>query len=121
MGIAQAQILTNLFHDVYQLPVADDGAIHQAQRALTDGVYRELLLTNRQYAFARHGDHQAILTAANNDDNAAYLQVPLPFHTTAEQATDLITGKSFLIDKNTNKIQIELEGNSAVILGITEG
>ena len=33
----------------------------------------------------------------------------------------LITGKSFLIDKNTNKIQIELEGNSAVILGITEG
>ena len=67
------------------------------------------------------GDHQAILTAANNDDNAAYLQVPLPFHTTAEQATDLITGKSFLIDKNTNKIQIELERNSAVILGITEG
>ena len=45
----------------------------------------------------------------------------IPFHTTAEQATDLITGKSFLIDKNTNKIQIELEGNSAVILGITEG
>ena len=85
------------------------------------GVIRNFLLTNRQYAFARHGDHQAILTAANNDDNAAYLQVPLPFHTTAEQATDLITGKSFLIDKNTNKIQIELEGNSAVILGITEG
>ena len=96
-------------------------AIHAAEPALHGGRYQELLLTNRQYAFARHGDHQAILTAANNDDNAAYLQVPLPFHTTAEQATDLITGKSFLIDKNTNKIQIELEGNSAVILGLTEG
>lgn len=96
-------------------------AIHAAEPALHGERYQELLLTNRQYAFARHGDHQAILTAANNDDNAAYLQVPLPFHTTAEQATDLITGKSFLIDKNTNKIQIELEGNSAVILGITEG
>ena len=96
-------------------------AIHAAEPALHGGRYQELLLTNRQYAFARHGDHQAILTAANNDDNAAYLQVPLPFHTTTEQATDLITGKSFLIDKNTNKIQIELEGNSAVILGITEG
>ena len=96
-------------------------AIHAAEPALHGGRYQELLLTNRQYAFARHGDHQAILTAANNDDNAAYLQVPLPFHTTEEQATDLITGKSFLIDKNTNKIQIELEGNSAVILGITEG
>ena len=96
-------------------------AIHAAEPALHGGRYQELLLTNRQYAFARHGDHQAILTAANNDDNAAYLQVPLSFHTTAEQATDLITGKSFLIDKNTNKIQIELEGNSAVILGITEG
>lgn len=96
-------------------------AIHAAEPALHGGRYQELLLTNRQYAFARHGDHQAILTAANNDDNAAYLQVPLPFPTTAEQATDLITGKSFLIDKNTNKIQIELEGNSAVILGITEG
>ena len=88
-------------------------AIHAAEPALHGGRYQELLLTNRQYAFARHGDHQALLTA--------YLQVPLPFHTTAEQATDLITGKSFLIDKNTNKIQIELEGNSAVILGITEG
>ena len=96
-------------------------AIHAAEPALHGGRYQELLLTNRQYAFARHGDHQAILTAANNDDNAAYLQVPLPFHTTTEQATDLITGKSFLIDKNTNKIQIELEGNSAVILRITEG
>ena len=68
-------------------------AIHAAEPALHGGRYQELLLTNRQYAFARHGDHQAILTAANNDDNAAYLQVPLPFHTTAEQATDLITGK----------------------------
>lgn len=96
-------------------------AIHAAEPALHGGRYQELLLTNRQYAFARHGDHQAILTAANNDDNAAYLQVPLPFHTAVEQAMDLITGKSFLIDKNTNKIQIELEGNSAVILGITEG
>ena len=96
-------------------------AIHTAEPALHGGRYQELLLTNRQYAFARHGDHQAILTAANNDDNAAYLQVPLPFHTTAETAEDLITGKSFLIDRNTNKIQIELEGNSAVILRITEG
>ncbi len=96
-------------------------AIHTAEPALHRGRYQELLLTNRQYAFARHGDHQAIITAANNDDNTAYLQVPLPFHTAAETTTDLITGTSFSIDRNTNKIQIELEGNSAVILRITEG
>ena len=96
-------------------------AIHTAEPALHGGRYQELLLTNRQYAFARHGDQQAIITAANNDDNTAYLQVPLPFHTAAETTTDLITGTSFSIDRNTNKIQIELEGNSAVILRITEG
>ena len=96
-------------------------AIHANEPALHGGPYQELLLTNRQYAFARLGDRQAILTAANNDDNTTCLQVPLPFHTAAETAMDLITGKSFSIDRNTNKIQIELEGNSAVILRITEG
>lgn len=96
-------------------------AIRAAEPALHGGRYQELLLTNRQYAFARHGDHQALITAANNDDNTAYLQVPLPFHTAAETTMDLISGTSFSIDRNTNKIQIELEGNSAVILRITEG
>lgn len=93
-------------------------AIHAAEPALHGGRYQELLLTNRQYAFARHGDHQAILTLPTTMTTP--LIYKFRFHSTTAEQADLITGKSFLIDKNTNKIQIELEGNSAVILGITE-
>lgn len=48
------------------------GAIRQANPALTDGVYRELLLTNRQYAFARILGNEAVITAVNNDANPVH-------------------------------------------------
>lgn len=43
--------------------------------ALSYGSYRELLLTNRQYAFAREYEDQSVIVTVNNDDNAADLYV----------------------------------------------
>lgn len=42
------------------------------------GRYCELLLTNRQYAFARIGDTETAVVLVNNDENEAHLSVPLP-------------------------------------------
>ncbi len=54
------------------------GAIRRENPALTDGVYRELLLTNRQYAFARILGDSAVVVAVNNDSNPAHFEINCP-------------------------------------------
>lgn len=93
--------------------------IHRSEPALHSGLYQELFLTNRQYAFARIDSYSAVLAAANNDDAPASFSVSLPFHTNETELCDLLTGRPFIVQNN--QAQIELEGNSAVILKITEG
>ncbi|MCI6499694.1 MAG: alpha-amylase family glycosyl hydrolase [Lachnospiraceae bacterium] len=55
---------------------------------LTYGEYKELQLTNRQFAFARILDGKAVIVALNNDDNAAHMEIGLPVQ--ASQAVDLL-------------------------------
>ena len=93
------------------------GRIHLEEPALHGGEYKELLLTNRQYAFARLSGAGDIITAANNDDNPAVISVP--FNTCMNECTDLLSGRTFKVCDG--RVQIELEGNDAVILRITEG
>ncbi len=47
------------------------GEIRQKTKALSYGKYKELLLTNRQYAFSRDD----VIVAVNNDDNEAELSL----------------------------------------------
>lgn len=54
------------------------GKIHKEQPALANGSYQELLLTNRQYAFARILDGQGVVVAVNNDDKEAELHIRMP-------------------------------------------
>jgi glycosidase len=72
------------------------GRIHKEYPVLSNGTYRELLLTNRQYAFARMMGDQGILVAVNNDDKAADLYIRVP-----------LQGKVYesLLDKNTCEVQ----------------
>lgn len=93
------------------------GRIHLEEEPLHGGSYRELLLTNRQYAFARLSGRSAVITAANNDEIPAVISVP--YAAAVEVCTDLLSGRKFQIEDG--RIQIELEGNDAVILRITEG
>lgn len=55
--------------------IAALGAARRSAPALSYGSYRELLLTNRQYAFAREQGGQSVIVTVNNDDNAADLYV----------------------------------------------
>lgn len=52
--------------------------IHTSRPELAYGVYRELFLTNRQYAFARILGESCVLVAVNNDEQEAVVRIPLP-------------------------------------------
>ncbi|MBO4749058.1 MAG: alpha-amylase [Lachnospiraceae bacterium] len=72
------------------------GRIHRDVPALSYGDYREVLLTNRQYAFSRNSEGSCALIAVNNDENAVSLRLPAGEHAVYEgllsgrvlQATD---------------------------------
>ncbi len=68
------------------------GRCRREHPVIGEGIYRELLLTNRQYAFARIGQQETALVLVNNDDNPAPLSVPLPEY--APQVTELSTGET---------------------------
>ena len=49
--------------------------IRSSEKVLCFGEYKELLLTNRQYAFSRSAGGRSVIIAVNNDDNEASLSV----------------------------------------------
>lgn len=56
--------------------IARLGTIRQETPALSYGDYRELLLTNRQYAFSRNMDGVSAIVTVNNDDSDFVMTVP---------------------------------------------
>lgn len=56
--------------------IAALGKIRQQAKALSYGDYRELTLTNRQYAFARSTGDETVLITVNNDDGGTSLTLP---------------------------------------------
>ena len=52
------------------------GRLRQNCKPLCYGEYKELLLTNRQYAFARDYRGERVLVTVNNDDGDAVLTLP---------------------------------------------
>ena len=89
--------------------------IHCEEEALHHGRYEELFLTNRQYAYARHGQSSMLITILNNDEQEAVVTVPIPNH--AEQACDMFSGA--VIPVIDNKFTISLKPCSGTILKIT--
>ena len=51
------------------------GRIRQQTKALSLGGYKELLLTNRQYAFSRDLNGTSVVVTVNNDENPAQIHV----------------------------------------------
>ena len=94
------------------------GRIHDENEEFHGGRYQELLLTNRQYAFARHGVDSVIITAVNNDGNDVELDIPVPIP--AKEAVDLLEdgpGRSILPVAN-GKVHIKLKGNRGAVLKV---
>ena len=93
--------------------IAQLGQIHSQQEPLHTGRYQELLLTNRQYAFARHGEDSVIITAVNNDDEPAELAIPVPLQ--AGEAVNLLEPADRL-PISDGKVHIKLTGIWGAVL-----
>lgn len=93
--------------------IAQLGQIHSQQEPLHTGRYQELLLTNRQYAFVRHGEDSVIITAVNNDDEPAELTIPVPLQ--AGEAVNLLEPADRL-PISDGKVHIKLKGNWGAVL-----
>lgn len=88
------------------------GKIHGENPEFHNGRYQELLLTNRQYAFARHAEGSAVITAVNNDDKEAVITIPAPVN--ASEAVNLFDNT--IIPVNDSKITVTLKENNGIIL-----
>ena len=88
--------------------IAALGKARQSSPELSYGAYRELVLTNRQYAFARELNGRSALVAVNNDDNAA------DFHLAASGCSSYVGALS------GNRVNVE-NGQIHVTVGANSG
>jgi cyclomaltodextrinase len=84
--------------------VKELGRIHREHPACVNGQYRELALTNRQYAFARLLEEDGILTVVNNDEQEASVRVPVPVE--GKEYTDEVTGEVLVPEDGCLQIQL---------------
>ena len=87
------------------------GRIRKEHKALINGRYQELLLTNRQYAFARLLEEECALVAVNNDEKEASLSIRLPLQNRSWY--DLIHGKS--LQEDNGYLHIVLAPNESFL------
>lgn len=88
------------------------GKIHKEHPELANGSYQELLLTNRQYAFARALDEHGVIVAVNNDDKEAELSVRVPAH--GKTYTSLTDDTD--VQEENGMIRMVLQPNESKIL-----
>ena len=82
--------------------------------ALQEGRYRELMLTNRQYAFARILGEQAVITAVNNDPDPTEVWIRLPLD--GKTIMDLADDRT--IAAEGGQLHITLDGNSCRLFAL---
>ncbi|MBQ1327737.1 MAG: alpha-amylase [Eubacterium sp.] len=87
------------------------GKVREASLALSYGGYKELLLTNRQYAYRRRLDNENVIVLLNNDDNPAWFNVDA-------EGIDKYFGcfGEVSVSADNGRINIEIPANSCQIL-----
>jgi len=86
------------------------GKIRTETKALSYGAYKELLLTNCQYAFSREYNGQSVIVAVNNSDSD--FMMSLPSHNVAEYVGGL-TGEKITVKDDF--ITFNIKANSGEI------
>ena len=96
----------------YTALLAKLGKFRQESAVLSYGEYKELLLTNRQYAFSRSFEGQDVITAVNNDESEAVIHIPYGGSQTS--FTGVLSGKTY--DVENGQIEVGLDGCGGEIL-----
>lgn len=87
--------------------IAALGCIRQHTKELSYGDYKELMLQNRQYAFARSLDGKSVIVMVNNDDNGAEFSVPA-----GGAYVGALSGRKVNAD---GQLRVQIDGNSGEI------
>lgn len=93
------------------------GILKKEYRELTEGTYEQLMLTNRQFAFARKCQDSAVITALNNDEQPASFELPLMYSNASVQ---ILAGpeEGAQVKVQDGKIKIQLPADRGVILHV---
>lgn len=89
------------------------GKLRQESHILAYGEYRELLLTNRQYAFARSFEGQEVITAVNNDESEAVLHIPYQGGQTSFTGT--LTGNTYQAENGQIEVTLPSCGGDILL------
>jgi len=100
----------------YTRLLAGLGQIRQATPALSYGDYKELLLTNRQYAFSRTHSGATVLVTVNNNDSDYVMTLPCGAATNYKGA---LSGE--IISVTDGHITVNVKANSGDIWVPIEG
>ena len=91
------------------------GAMHKDYaECLAYGRYRELLLNNRQYAFARFTEKDCLVIAVNNDEQEASVSIPVPVQ---DKCYVNLETKEEYIPEN-GRIQVVLKPSGSAVFSI---
>ncbi len=91
--------------------------LRKETEALVHGTYRELCLTNRQYAFARIRNQEAVAVAVNNDEGAARMEIPCPAGGSGAQ--EILTGREVPLEGG--KLIWEVPAHGSAVFRIKQG
>lgn len=93
------------------------GILKKEYRELTEGAYEQMMLTNRQFAFARKCQDSAVITALNNDEQPAFFELPLMYSNASVQ---ILAGpeEGAQVKVQDGKIMIQLPADRGVILHV---
>lgn len=96
--------------NLYTKTIAALGKVRQKVKALSYGTYQELLLTNRQYAFARNFEGKSVLVTVNNDDNDFGMTLP------AGNSTEYVGAISGVrVTAENGSVFVNVKGNSGEV------
>ncbi len=93
------------------------GWLRQEYPVIGNGRYRELLLTNRQYAFARIGDQEAVVVAVNNDNQPAELWIRIP--DIGDTVVDLLSLDE--VKKEQGQLHVTLPADGCAVYLLNQG
>ena len=90
--------------------IAALGKTRQATNALSYGDYKELMLTNRQYAFSRNYEGTSVVVTVNNDDSDFVMTIPSGSCT---EYVGALSGQKVAVTNGT--ICVNVKANSGAI------
>lgn len=105
--------------DILEL-TAKLGQLKKDYKELTDGAYKELVLTNRQFAFARVMENSCMIIAVNNDDKRADMTIPVPVNEIDEKNIRCCIDEKQEVVFEQGKIKLTIKENGGEIIYISK-